>query len=204
MIKENSRKRLSGSTIAIITLSILLLASIGVGAALAYFTANADVTGNITLGNPVTIGITQGGASAESLTFSSDALPGDTFEQSIGVLAPAQMTEALMRAKLTISNEESASTSVTAQTTDSWVTGEDGYYYYNGTVTANASIDFITSITVPTSLTNDDANKMFTVNVIVETIQQANNAANSVWTTAPQDWLETYSPVAEEASLFNF
>lgn len=204
MIKDNSRKRLSGSTIAIIVLSILLLASIGVGAALAYFTANADVTGNITLGNPVTISITQGGASATSLTFSSDALPGDTFEQSIGVLAPAQMTEALMRAKLTVTNEEAASTNVTGQTTQNWVRGEDGYYYYNGTVTANASIDFITSITVPTSLTNEDANKTFTVNVIVETIQQANNAANSVWTTAPEDWLETYSPVAEEASLFNF
>lgn len=203
MIKENSRRRLSVSTIAIIILSILLIAAIGIGVALAFFTANANVTGNITLGNPVTISITQGGASATSLTFSNDALPGDTFEQSIGVLAPAQMTEALMRAKLTISNEEAASTTVTASTTDSWVSGEDGYYYYNGTVTANASIDFVTAITVPTSLTNEDANKVFTVSVIVETIQQANNAANSVWTTAPTDWLETYSPAAA-ASLFNF
>lgn len=205
MIKENSRKRLSGSTIAIIVLSILLLTSIGVGVALAYFTANANVTGNITLGNPVTISITQGGASATSLTFSNDALPGETYEQSIGVLAPAQMTEALMRAKLTISNEEAASTNVTGTTTNDWVSAEDGYYYYNGTVTANAAIDFVTSITVPTSLTNEDANKTFTVNVIVETIQQANNAANAVWTTAPSDWLETYSPVAaEETSIFNF
>ena len=205
MIKESSRKRLSGSTIAIIVLSILLLTSIGVGVALAYFTANANVTGNITLGNPVTISITQGGASAASLTFSNDALPGETYEQSIGVLAPAQMTEALMRAKLTISNEEAASTNIIGTTTNDWVSGEDGYYYYNGTVTANAAIDFVTSITVPTSLTNEDANKTFIVNVIVETIQQANNAANAVWTTAPEDWLETYSPVAaEETSLFNF
>lgn len=204
MIKENSRKKLSGSTIAIITLSILLLATIGVGVALAYFTANANVTGNITLGNPVTISITQGGASATSLTFSNDALPGEEYEQSIGVLAPAQMTEALMRAKLTITNEESASTNVTATTTQSWTSADDGYYYYNGTVNANDAIDFVTSIKVPTSLTNEDANKTFVVNVIVETIQQANNAANAVWTTAPEDWIETYSPVAAETSLFNF
>ena len=132
-------------------------------------------------------------------------MPGETYEQSIGVLAPAQMTEALMRAKLTISNEEAASTNIIGTTTNDWVSGEDGYYYYNGTVTANAAIDFVTSITVPTSLTNEDANKTFIVNVIVETIQQANNAANAVWTTAPEDWLETYSPVAaEETSLFNF
>ena len=203
MLKEKTKTRMSRSSIAIIVLSILLIASIGVGVALAYFTANANVTGNITLGNPVTISITQGGASATSLTFSNNAMPGDVYEQSIGVLAPAQMSEALMRAKLTISNEESATTNVTAQTTEDWVTGEDGYYYYNGTVNANNAIDFVTSITVPTDLTNEDANKIFTVNVIVETIQQANNAANSVWTTAPEEWLSTYSPVAE-ATLFNF
>ena len=45
------------------------------------------------------------------------------------------------------------------------------------------------------SLTNEDANKTFNVNVVVETIQKANNAANSVWTTAPADWIDTYSPL---------
>jgi len=204
MIKEKTKSRVSGSTIAIITLTILLIASVGVGIVLAFFTANANVTGNITLGNPVTISITQGGASATSLTFSNNALPGETFTQSIGVLAPAQMTEALMRAKLTISNTEGATTTVDAETTSSWQEAADGYYYYNGTVNANNAIDFVTSITVPTSLTNEDANKTFNIEVVVETIQQANNAANSVWNTAPQEWLETYSPIAAETSLFNF
>ena len=204
MIKEKTRSRVSGSTIAIITLTILLIASVGVGIVLAFFTANANVAGNITLGNPVTISITQGGASATSLTFSNNALPGETFTQSIGILAPAQMTEALMRAKLTISNTEGATTTVEAETTNSWQEAADGYYYYNGTVNANNAIDFVTSITVPTSLTNEDANKTFNIEVVVETIQQANNAANSVWNTAPEEWLETYSPVAAETSLFNF
>ena len=72
----------------------------------------------------------------------------------------------------------------------------DDYYYYEGSITANANVDFITSLTVPTSLTNEDANKTFNINVVVETIQKANNAANSVWTTAPTEWLETYSPDA--------
>jgi len=108
------------------------------------------------------------------------------------------MTEALMRAKLTITNADGATTTVDATTTNSWVEGDDDYYYYNGSVTANASIEFITSLTVPTSLTNADANKTFNIDVIVETIQKANNAANAVWTTAPTDWLETYSPAAAE------
>ena len=194
MAKTKTKRGVSGSTIAIITLSILLLAAIGIGITLAYFTASTNVTGNITLGDPVTISITQGGASASSLTFPGDALPGTVYSQAIGVQAPAEMTEALMRAKLTISNTDGASTSVEATTTGDWQSGEDDYCYYNGTVNADDQIDFITAITVPTSLTNADANKTYTIDVVVETIQQANNAANATWTTAPTEWLNTYSP----------
>ena len=195
MEKTKSKQKISTSTIVIAILSVLLVATVAVGITLAYFTANATVTGNITLGDPVTISITQGGASASSLTFDGDALPGTVYDQAIGVQAPTDMTEALMRAKLTITNADGATTTVEATTTDEWVTGEDTYYYYNGSITANESIDFITALTIPTSLTNEDANKTFTIDVVVETIQKANNAANSVWTTAPEEWLETYSPV---------
>ena len=196
--KSKTRRGVSGSTIAIIALTILLLASIGIGITLAYFTSTANVTGNITLGDPVTISITQGGASVSSLTFDGDALPGTVYSQAIGVLAPSEMTEALMRAKLTITNTDGATTNVEANTTDDWRLGDDQYHYYNGTVNADDQIDFITTITIPTSLTNEDANKTYTIDVIVETIQQANNAANTVWNTAPSDWLDTYSPVSED------
>jgi len=200
MANVKQKRKVSTSTIAIVTLSLLLVASIAIGITLAYFTSSANVAGNVTLGDPVTISITQGGASVSSLTFPGDALPGTVYDQAIGVSAPADMTEALMRAKLTITNTDGASTTVDADTTEAWVEGTDDYYYYNGTVTANASIEFITSITIPTSLTNEDANKTFNIDVIVETIQKANNAANNVWTTAPADWLETYSPVETESS----
>lgn len=194
MAVTKTKKRASTSTIAIVILSVLLVASVAIGITLAYFTANATVTGNITLGDPVTISITQGGASVTSLTFDGNALPGTVYSQPIGVTAPADMTEALMRAKLTITNTDGATTNVSATTTNSWVEGDDDYYYYNGSINANDSVEFITSITVPTSLTNADANKTYSIDVVVETIQKANNAANSVWTTAPADWLETYSP----------
>ncbi|HJD05429.1 MAG TPA: SipW-dependent-type signal peptide-containing protein [Candidatus Onthoplasma faecipullorum] len=196
MQNTKTRRRVSTSTIAIIVLSILLIASIAIGVTIAYFTSSATVAGDITLGDPVTISITQGGASASTLTFAGDALPGTVYDQAIGVSAPAEMTEALMRAKLTITNTDGATSNVDATTTGDWVEGDDDYYYYNGTVSANDNIDFITNITIPTSLTNADANKTYSIEVIVETIQQANNAANAVWTTAPSEWLQTYSPVA--------
>ena len=172
----------------------MLIASVAIGVTIAYFTSSATVAGNITLGDPVTISITQGGASASTLTFAGDALPGTVYDQAIGVAAPAEMTEALMRAKLTITNTDGATSTVDATTTGDWVEGDDDYYYYNGTVNANDNIDFITNITIPTSLTNADANKTYSIEVIVETIQSANNAANAVWTTAPEEWLQTYSP----------
>ncbi len=198
MEKKRSKPQISGATVAIVALSILLIASIGIGIALAYFGANATATGNITLGNPVTISITQGGASVQSLTFSGKALPGTIYKQAIGVSSPAQMTEALMRAKLTITDTDGTSTIVEANTTTDWISGEDNYYYYNGSIDANANVDFITAIVIPTSLTNEYANTTYTVDIVVEAIQRANNAANAVWTTAPTEWLNTYSPVTNE------
>ena len=47
-------------------------------------------------------------------------------------------------------------------------------------------------------LTNQDANKTFNIDVSVEAIQEANNAARAVWTTAPEEWLDTYNPVVSE------
>ena len=196
MNNVRTKKRIKGSTIAIIALSILLVASIAVGVTLAYFTADAGAVGNVTLGDPVNINITQGGSSVTSLTFSDDALPGHVYDQVIGVSVPADTSDALLRAKLTISNTDGATANVQATTVDAWVEGDDGYYYYNGVAKANDSIDFVTAVTIPTSLTNEDANKTFNIDISVEAIQEANNAARAVWTTAPAEWLDTYNPVA--------
>lgn len=195
MSEVRTKNRIKGTTIAIIVLSVLLVASIAVGVTLAYFTADANVAGNVTLGDPVNINITQGGSSVTSLTFSDDALPGQVYDQVIGVSIPAETSDALLRAKLTISNTEGATVNVEAATVDSWVKGDDDYYYYNGVASAGDSIDFVTAVTIPTTLTNTDANKTFNIDISVEAIQEANNAARSVWTTAPEEWLDTYNPV---------
>jgi len=60
---------------------------------------------------------------------------------------------------------------------------------------ANDAIDFVTAVKIPTALTNEDAHKTFNIDISVEAIQEANNAARAVWTTAPSDWLDTYNPV---------
>ena len=198
MSRVKTRRGVSASTVAIIVLSILLIASMAIGVTLAYFTSNATVAGNVTLGDPVNINITQGGASVTSLTFGNDALPGHVYDQVIGVSVPANTSDALLRARLTITNTDGASINIEAVTVDDWIWGDDNYYYYNGVAGAGDAIDFVTAITIPTTLTNVDANKSFNVDVSVEAIQEANNAARAIWTTAPAEWLNTYNPVINE------
>ena len=181
-----------GTTIAIVALSILLGLSLIFGVTAAFFSANQQAAGNITLGDPVNINITQGGASVSALTFSGTAMPGTVYDQVIGVSVPASTSDCVVRGKLTISNAQGATATVSAVTNANWTAGSDDYYYYNGVLSAGDTAGFITSLTVPTTLTNVDANKTFAITVDIEAIQFANGAASEVWTTAPQTWITNY------------
>ena len=188
---RKSRKS-SGTTLAIVALSILLGLSLIFGVTAAFFSATQTAAGTITLGNPVNITITQGGASVAALTFDGTAMPGTVYSQPIAVSMPANTSDAVIRGKLTITNTDTASLNVTAITNDSWTLGTDDYYYYNGKLSAGQSQEFVTSLTVPKGLTNLDANKTYTITVQVEAIQFANGAASEVWTTAPSTWTTNY------------
>lgn len=185
-------KRNSGSTIAIIALSVLLGLSVIFGVTAAFFTASQGATGNVTLGDPVNLNITQGGATVSALTFDGTAMPGTVYDQVIGVSIPADSSDCVIRGKLTITNTDGSSVNVEATTDDNWVKGDDDYYYYNGVLSANDTAGFVNKITVPKTLTNADANKTFALSIQVEAIQFANGAASEVWTTAPSGWTSSY------------
>ena len=191
-VAKTQTRRRSGTTLAIVALSILLGLSLIFGVTAAFFSANAGATGNITLGDPVNINITQGGATVSTLTFAGNAMPGTVYSQPISVALPAGTSDAVIRGKLTITNSDTASVNVTATTAGNWVKGDDDYYYYQGKMSAGETADFVTSITVPKTLTNDDANKTYALSVQIEAIQFANGAASEVWTTAPSDWITSY------------
>ncbi len=187
-----TKKRTNTATIAIVALSILLLTSVVLGVTGAFFFQNAAVAGDVTLGDPITIGTTQGGAGVASLTFSGAAMPGDVYSQPIGVNSPANTSDAVLRATLTLNNAGTAAYNVVAATDPAWIDGGDGYYYYNGILSASGAVDFVTSITIPTELENIDANKTYNINIAVESIQWANGAAAAVWVTAPASWVTAY------------
>lgn len=190
VVAVNSRKNKKASTVAIVTLSILLGLSLLLGLTAAFFSATQSATGDITLGDPVNINITQGGANVTALTFSGTAMPGTKYTQPIGVSVPDNTSQSVLRCKLTLAGE--AQYPITATTSDDWTLAEDEYYYYNGSVNAGDTLEFCSQITVPKELTNTDANKVYTVTFQVEAIQYANGAASEVWTTAPEEWVNTY------------
>ena len=190
--REEKHARRNSSRVAIIALSILLLTSVVLGVTGAFFFQNAAVTGDITLGDPVNIDLTQGGTSVASLTFSGAAMPGTVYSQPIGVSAPAATSDAVLRGKLTITNTDGSTFNVTATTDPAWIDGADGYMYYNGVLSALGTVPFVTEVQVPTELENIDANKTYNINVQVESIQWANGAASQVWTTAPAEWVTAY------------
>ena len=192
VIAVGNRKNKAASTVAIVTLSILLGLSLVLGLTAAFFSATQTATGTVTLGDPVNINITQGGTSVAALTFAGTAMPGTSYTQPIGISVPANTSQSVLRCKLSLTNDDATTTDITATTSDQWVLGEDGYYYYNGSVNATDTLDFCSAITVPKSLTNTSANKVYTVTFQVEAIQYANGAASEVWTTAPAEWTNAY------------
>lgn len=183
---------MSNSTTAIIALTVLLAISIALGVTLAYFTNTKTATGNVTLGDPVTIDMTQGGSTVASLTFNGTAMPGTVYDQPIAVAAPANTSDAVLRGKLTMQLNEVTSTDIEAGMATGWIAGTDDYYYYQGVITASTSVDFVETITVPTTLTNDVASNVYVISVQVEALQHANSAAAAVWTTAPAQWITDY------------
>lgn len=185
------RKKSNGST-AILVLSILLGLSVALGITAAFFTANRTATGTITLGNPVDINISQGGTNVTTLAFEDTAYPGTTYDAPISIVASQGTSEACLRAKITLTNTDTASINVEATTNANWVKGEDDYYYYKGAINAGDTVEFVSKITVPTTLTNEDAKKTYSVSIVCEAIQKANGAATTTWTTAPQDWKTNY------------
>lgn len=192
VVAVGNRKNKAASTVAIVTLSILLGLSLVLGLTAAFFSATQTATGTVTLGDPVNINITQGGTSVAALTFAGTAMPGTSYTQPIGISVPANTSQSVLRCKLSLTNDDATTTDITATTSDQWVLGEDGYYYYNGSVNATDTLDFCSAITVPKSLTNTSANKVYTVTFQVEAIQYANGAASEVWTTAPAEWTNAY------------
>ena len=160
-------------------LSTALIATIGIGSTLAYFTDNDAATNTITTGK-VDISMTEG-FKLENL------VPGDSVEEKAVVKVETGSVDSYLRVKMevlpkenvTLTEEQVAAiTKVIEGSMDAaWVYSEtNGYYYYNaneGTAVADTEYVFYDGFKLPVEWGNEYASKGIEIKLYAEAIQKA-------------------------------
>lgn len=161
--------------------SLGIVACIGVGATLAYFTDSDDALNTITMGH-VDIDL-------DEPTFSKnnpgdkieDVRPGQLITKDPTITVKAGSEASYLRAKIDIEGLSAEDAKLIEDTLDInrelWIPGEEGYYYLQqevGKTNVDLKFRFFDHVTIPTTWDNDYADKGFTIDVTAEAIQADN------------------------------
>jgi len=173
---------------AILILAIIAMtASLAVAGTLAWFTGEASVTNTFTAGS-VDVAILENGEDAGDGLLIDDFLPGDT-ENKKPTFKNTGNSDAYIRAKATASWDPQldASNIIIDYNTGDWVLGSDGWYYYDGILgSGNVTSPFFNTVYFqPGEDDNNYQNAVLTVQIDVEAIQAANDAAADAWAGFP-------------------
>ena len=166
--------------------STALVAVVGIGATLAYFTDSDETTNTVTMGHvDITLTEEEEAYPGEGLVF-NDVMPGDVLDKTPIVTLEEDSQDAYIRMKMDI---QATSGNITAEDLDElsqglmeditgtdtgWYLGGDGYYYYNAILSAGDQVTFFDTVTIPGSWKNNTADGTFTIQLTAEAIQAAN------------------------------
>lgn len=181
---------------AILILAIIAMtASLAVAGTLAWFTGKASVTNTFNAGS-VDVAIYENEneepVDEEGLTF-DDFVPGDTKEKVV-TFENTGKSDAYIRAKATASWDPQldASNIIIDYNTEDWVLGSDDWYYYDGILgdgilgSGDVTSPFFNTVYFqPGEDDNNYQNAVLTVQIDVEAIQAANDAAENAWSGFP-------------------
>lgn len=169
--------------------SVALVAVVGIGATLAYFTDSEEQTNVVTMGH-VDIDLTET-SEEEDAVLTEDGLqfdnvmPGDVVSKVPTITVADDSQDAYIRVKMDISAEEGSGITdedlaelesrLSNQITEGTGWTYDGeYYYYDEVMTAGESVDFFESVTVPETWANNTADESFSIKLTAEAIQADN------------------------------
>lgn len=172
--------------------SVALVAVVGVGATLAYFTDNDSTTNTVTMGH-VDINLTEttnANEGEEPTAIDPDAgmqftnvMPGDVLSKILRITVQPGSQNAYIRVQMDI---EAADEDITAEDLqlleamlrEQIVSGDwyfDGeYYYYANEMEAADSVDFFRTVNIPAEWGNNTADGSFTIDLVAEAIQAEN------------------------------
>lgn len=169
--------------VAAMVVSLALVAVIGIGATLAYFTDQTGTKTNVVTMGKVDIDLTEsttdGTLTDAGITYDK-IMPGDELNKVPVVTVAGDSQDAYIRVKLDITSANFGD--VTPAEIQSylninevdWALGADGYLYYQGIVKANDKLTVFDTVTIPTTLGNEVAGGSFRIVVQADAIQADN------------------------------
>lgn len=160
--------------------SLTLVAAVGIGATLAYFTDSDAATNVITMGH-VDVELdepnfdTEDGEDDKTI---EDVTPGQEIVKDPTITVKEGSEDAYIRAKIEmtgLTDEQAAEllANINIDTTK-WYLGTDGYYYYNAVVKAGESAVLFDKVVIPENWGNEVADLTFEIIVSAEAIQADN------------------------------
>jgi len=189
--------------IALLIVVVALVAAIGVGATLAYFTDKDSASNIVTMGHvDIALDETTRNGNAEILShgFSfSNVMPGAIIDKEPSVMVNGGSADCYIRVKMDITSESETLTSaelsdlfdaLEAQITadGTWAyNAVDGYFYCTVSKTAGDSVNFFTSVTIPATWGNEAADQSFSIALRAEAIQASYvqyDTLNTCWADA--------------------
>lgn len=169
--------------------SLALVAVVGIGATLAYFTDRDEATNVITMGH-VDIDLEEpnfpGGPEGGEI---ENVVPGDEITKDPTVTVQEGSEDAYIRVKLNIVSDDvdfpaeylaqllakNADGTYKYLNIDTTVWAEaDGYFYYNQVVKAGQQVVLFDTVTIPAEWNNTVADKSFKIEITAEAIQADN------------------------------
>ena len=160
--------------------AVALVAAIGVGSTLAYFTDNDAANNVVTMGH-VNIELDEPEFSAENENNTiKNVVPNQTITKDPTITVVAGSESCYLRAKIEITElnaEQIADLLENTNIGEDWVLAEDGYYYYQNSVSKSnedQTVDLFDTIVIPAEWGNEVADMTFEINVTAEAIQADN------------------------------
>ena len=168
--------------------TVSLLAVIGVGSTLAYFTDNTSATNVITMGH-VDITLTEEtddedvSSKEDCGLVYKDVVPGDVLSKKPVIRVDAESEDCYLRVEITVADLDGEQTKELLSGIDigeNWKLGNDGYFYYQSVFVADKSnednnkLPLFTKVTIPDAWGNEVAEKTFTIKITAEAIQADN------------------------------
>ena len=160
--------------------SLALVAALGVGATLAYFTDSDTALNTITMGK-VDIDLDEPnfdpGDDDDTI---ENIKPGQQIVKDPTITVKAGSEAAYLRALITyegLTPEQEKQLEANIAIQDGWVKSSDGYYYFQNVVNksdVDQEIVFFNKVTIPTEWGNEMAEETFKIDVQAEAIQADN------------------------------